>query len=187
MKFLDPDFKSRVSQILKDLKDSLYALYEAATRDEKTKTYNMKFFSNIFEMELEKAKRGKQKLSLLILDIDFFKKLNDKYGHLIGDSVLIELAKTLQSNLRKYDILARFGGEEFVILLPETSGKRAVKVAERLRKSLHKNPTLKKFNITISIGATEYKQKDSQKRMFSRADKALYSSKKNGRNQTTLA
>jgi len=184
-KVLDPSFKKTVTRVLEDIKNSLYDLYDIATRDEKTGIYNHRFFSNIFDMELEKASRGMQNLSLVVIDIDYFKKFNDTYGHLVGDKVLLELAKTLSKKLRKYDILSRFGGEEFFVLLPATTLSLAIKVAERLRKSLPENKALKKYGVTISLGVTEYKKGDTMKRMISRADKALYLSKKNGRNRVS--
>ena len=116
----------------------------------------------------------------------YVQKLNDFHGHLIGDEVLMEIAKVLQKTVRKYDIPSRFGGEEFLILLPETDVTKAKKVAERLRKSLPNNLFLKKYNVQISLGVTEYKKLDTQKRMIARADKALYVSKKQGRNQTNI-
>jgi len=185
-KVIDPHFKKHVEAVLTEFKNSLFELYDTAIRDEKTKLYNHRFFKNSFEMELEKAKRGMQKLSIIAIDIDHFKKLNDFHGHLIGDEVLMEIAKVLQKTVRKYDIPSRFGGEEFLILLPETDVTKAKKVAERLRKSLPNNLFLKKYNVQISLGVTEYKKLDTQKRMIARADKALYVSKKQGRNQTNI-
>lgn len=185
-KVLAPEFKKEIDNILKDLKTSLYDLHDIATRDEKTGIYNHRFFKTVFEMELEKAKRGKQKLCLCVIDIDFFKKFNDTYGHLVGDEILFELAQTIQKELRKYDILARFGGEEFFILFPETSINRGKQVAERLRKSLWKSKKMKKYEVTISLGVTEYKERDTMERMIKRADDALYLSKKGGRNKVSV-
>ena len=203
-RILDPDFKKEVDKILGDMKLSLYDLHDVATRDEKTGIYNNRYFMNIFEMEIDKAWRGMQKLSLVVVDIDFFKKFNDTYGHLVGDEILYELAVTLEKTLRKYDVLARFGGEEFFILLPETGIKTAKKVAERLRVSLFKNRKMKRYDVTISLGVTEYKHekefrkikregknvkvevKDTMKKMIKRADKALYVSKKEGRNRVSV-
>ena len=184
--FLKPDFKVRVDSMLSDLKRFLYELHDAATKDEKTGLYNHNFFKTVFEMEVEKAKKGKEDFCLAVVDIDFFKKINDTYGHVVGDEILVELARTMTSNLRKYDVLARFGGEEFLILLPETTINRAKQTVERIRKNLWKNKKLKKYRIEISIGVTAYKARDNMERIINRADKALYISKKNGRNQTNV-
>lgn len=184
---LEKEHKQEIREILKEFKESLSLLHEAATRDEKTGLYNNRFFKSIFEMEIERAKREKQDLCLAIVDIDFFKKLNDTYGHLLGDEILVALAKKMTKELRKYDLISRFGGEEFFILLPEENIAKAKRVTERLRKSLWKNSKLKKYKVTISIGVTEYKQRDNMERMIKRADKALYVSKENGRNQVNVA
>ena len=183
---LDPDFKGRVRRVIREIKAQLYELHDVATKDEKTGIYNYRFFTNVFGMELDKTKRGMETMSLVVIDIDFFKKFNDTYGHLVGDEILYELAITLQTVLRKYDVLARFGGEEFFVLLPETNIKIARQVAERLRKCLPKNKKLKKYNVEISLGVTEYKEKDTMRRMINRADKALYISKKGGRNMVSV-
>jgi diguanylate cyclase (GGDEF)-like protein len=92
----------------------------------------------------------------------------------------------LQKELRKYDVLARFGGEEFFVLLPQTNISKAAKVAERLRKSLWKNKKLKRYKVTISLGVTQYKNKDNLAKMVKRADSALYTSKKTGRNKVSV-
>jgi diguanylate cyclase (GGDEF)-like protein len=183
---LEPQFKEQISKILENIGSSLSMLYDVATRDEKTGIYNHRFFKTVAEMEIAKAKRG-DKLSLVIIDIDHFKKFNDTYGHLTGDEILKELANCLQKELRKYDVLARFGGEEFFALLPKTTIKTAATVAERLRQSLQKNKKLKKFKVTISLGVSEYKKSDTLEKLIKRADTALYDSKKNGRNQVTVS
>lgn len=183
---LKPDFKLRINNVINDLKASLYELHDAATLDEKTGIYNHNFFKTVFEMETEKAKEGKEDLCLAIIDIDYFKKFNDTYGHIIGDEILLELAENMNSSLRKYDILARFGGEEFLVLLPETSRTRAKQIAERIRKGLWKNKKLKKYKVAVSIGVTSYKARDNMERIIKRADKALYISKESGRNKTTV-
>jgi len=183
---LEKEHKQEIQKILKEFKESISLLHEAATRDEKTGLYNHRFFKSIFEMEIERAKRKKQDLCLAIVDIDFFKKLNDIYGHLLGDEILVSLAKKMRKELRKYDLISRFGGEEFFILLPEENISKSKRVIERLRKSLWKNSKLKKYKVTISIGITEYKQRDNMERMIKRADNALYVSKENGRNQVNI-
>ena len=183
---LKPDFKLRINEVINELKTSLYELHDAATRDEKTGIYNHNFFKTVFGMETEKAKAGKENLCLVMVDIDYFKKINDTYGHMVGDKILIELARSMEGNIRKYDVLARFGGEEFLVLLPETSITRGKQIAERIRKGLWKNNKLNKYKIMVSIGVTQYKQRDNMERMIRRADKALYISKESGRNRTTV-
>lgn len=180
---LDPKFKAAVSKVLDKFRKDLYSLHDMATRDEKTGIYNHRFFKSIFSLELEKAKRGKQRLAFAIIDIDFFKKFNDTYGHLLGDEILYELAQHLLKVIRKYDVVARFGGEEFFVLLPATTLTQAKRACERMRKSLFNNAKLKKYGVTISLGVTEYKNRDTMQRMIKRADKGLYDAKKKGRNQ----
>jgi diguanylate cyclase (GGDEF)-like protein len=156
-------------------------LYHIATHDEKTGLYNHVFFKDVFSLELDKAKRGRP-LSLIVVDIDLFKRINDTYGHLHADKILVRLAKLLQHKVRKYDLVARFGGEEFFIMLPNTKAEKGKQIAERLRKSVMNDVYLKKHNVTISLGVTEYKQKDNLEKMSKRADSALYEAKKSGRN-----
>ena len=156
-------------------------LYYIATHDEKTGLYNHASFKEVFSLELDKAKRGKP-LSLIMIDIDFFKKINDTYGHIQADKILLKLAQLLQNQVRKYDVVARFGGEEFFVILPNTKLKKAKDVAERLRKSVLANNYLRKYKVKISLGITEYKEKDNLEKMSKRADAALYEAKKSGRN-----
>jgi diguanylate cyclase (GGDEF)-like protein len=171
------EIKSLLSKIHLDVS----RLYHIATHDEKTGLYNHVFFKDVFSLELDKARRGKP-LSLIAVDIDFFKKINDAYGHLHADKILVKLAQLLQHKVRKYDIVARFGGEEFFIMLPNTKKEKGKFIAERLRKSVLSDNYLKKYKVTISLGVTEFKQKDSLEKMSKRADAALYEAKKSGRN-----
>jgi diguanylate cyclase (GGDEF)-like protein len=183
-KFLNPKIRKRIEDLFKEMNESVEILYEAATRDEKTGLYNHRFFKTQFEIELEKAERGKQKLSLIIIDIDFFKKINDTYGHIKADDLLKRLAEVLVEITRKYDIVARFGGEEFLILLPETNLEKAKRFAARLKKAVHEDKILKKHKLTVSGGITQYAgKKDSNKKMKIRVDKALYKAKQTGRDK----
>jgi diguanylate cyclase (GGDEF)-like protein len=180
---LDPRFKEKIESLFSAMNESVSMLYEAATHDEKTGLKNNKFFESILEMEIEKAERGYQRLSLFIIDIDFFKKVNDTYGHIKADEFLVLLAKILKKQLRKSDVAARFGGEEFFILLPQTGIDKAKKITARIRTAIKTDRILKKHNITVSGGLTEYKKGDTTKKIKERADKALYKAKQTGRDK----
>lgn len=180
---LHPDFREKIKDLLDNLNESISFLYEAAIKDEKTGLYNNKFFETTFNMEFEKAKRGYEKLSLIMIDIDFFKKINDTYGHIKADEFLERLGKILKKQIRKSDIAARFGGEEFFILLPETNLKKAEKFASRLKKAINSDRILKKHNLTVSGGITQYKKGDTKKRLKKRVNTALYQAKDAGRNR----
>ena len=180
---LDPRFRKKIEDLFSAMSESVSMLYEAATHDEKTGLYNNKFFESILEMEIEKAKRGQKDLCLFIIDVDFFKKVNDTYGHLKGDEFLKRLADILKKQLRKTDIAARFGGEEFFIILPQTPFAKSKNLTSRLRKAIKSDSVLKKYGITVSGGLTCYKKGDSKKILKARADKAMYKAKQKGRDR----
>ena len=137
-------------------------------------------------MELKRVGRYKNNLSIAILDIDHFKNFNDTYGHLIGDEVLIMLAKNINNIIRDTDTFARWGGEEFVILFPNTDINEAKIICEKLKDRVSKLKHEEAGNITVSFGVTQYKQNDTLETIFKRCDDALYDSKANGRNQVSL-
>ncbi|MDD5012532.1 MAG: GGDEF domain-containing protein [Candidatus Nanoarchaeia archaeon] len=181
---LDPRFRKKIEELFESMSESVSMLYEVATHDEKTGLYNNKFFETLLDMEIEKAKRGQQKLSMIIIDIDFFKKVNDKYGHMKADELLKKLADVIRKNVRKSDIAARFGGEEFIILLPETDLEKAKSFSLKLRRLVHADKTLKKHKLTVSGGVTQFRTKeDSKKKFKERVDKALYNAKSIGRDK----
>jgi len=180
---LHPKFRNQIEDVFKNVNSSISMLYDSATKDVKTGVYNYNFFNNLFNIEMEKAKRGLQKLSLFVLDIDHFKKINDNYGHVQADKLLVNLAQILEKNVRKSDIVARFGGEEFVILLPETEIERAKEVTSRIKKEITEDNIMKKHSLTISGGLTEFIKGDNAEKMIKRADKALYDAKNSGRNR----
>ncbi len=156
---------------------------------------NRRFFDQRIEEEISRSRRAALPLTCLLLDIDFFKRVNDTYGHQIGDRVLIDIASIVQSQLRSFDILARYGGEEFVILLLNTDTKEGMDIAERIRKYIashkfHFNDR-QQIEVTISIGmATLDRENDhngsksSSHLLINNADKALYQAKEEGRNRT---
>lgn len=132
------------------------------------------------------SERTQQPLSVILLDIDHFKKINDEHGHLSGDKVLSELASILSGLMRKQDLLARWGGEEFVILLQNTPLNIAVQLAERLRLKVSQTALVNQ-RITVSIGVGEFAPPESTDDFFERVDSALYTAKRNGRNQVAIA
>ena len=180
---LDPRFRKKIEELFVAMTESVSMLYDAATHDEKTGLYNNRFFENMLDMEIEKAGRGHQKLSLFIIDIDYFKEINDKYGHLKADELLARLAKVLNKQFRRSDIVSRFGGEEFFILLPETDLEKAKKITARLRTAIKSDSMLKKYGVSVSGGLTQFKKKDTKKKFKQRADKALYKAKHTGRDK----
>ncbi len=171
------------------------ALEQIATTDPLTRIKNRRSFFELAEKEMNRARRYNQPLAILLFDIDHFKKVNDTYGHLVGDQVLVSLAKTCQVNLRNFDILARYGGEEFVVLMPETDQQAAVVAAERLRVLVAQSQIQSQFlkttpyvSITISLGVMSWQGKSelALKTLIQRADEALYQSKQQGRNRVTV-
>ncbi|DAB36985.1 MAG TPA: diguanylate cyclase [Sulfurospirillum cavolei] len=154
--------------------------------DKLTGIYNRRKLDEYMESELNRAKRYHQPLSFMILDIDHFKNINDTYGHPVGDSTLQTLAKILTDNLRKSDILGRYGGEEFLIICPETDNNQTALLAEKLRACVENTLFNDIKNMTISIGVAEFEGENTVKELFSRADKALYQAKHNGRNRVVV-
>jgi diguanylate cyclase (GGDEF)-like protein len=184
---LDPRFRKKINDLFASIHESVSMLYDAATHDEKTGLYNNNFFETLLDMEIEKAKRKQQKLSLILTDIDFFKKINDTHGHMKADELLKQLATVITKHTRKSDVVARFGGEEFVILLPETNLQKANTLALKLRELIHEDKILKKYGVTISGGITQFREtKDSKKQFKERVDKALYQAKHGGRDKFVM-
>jgi len=156
--------------------------------DSLTKVYNRNKFNELFESELNRVKRYGNNCSLVILDIDHFKRFNDTYGHLVGDKVLVKLAETISKNIRNTDLFARWGGEEFVLLLPETSLANADLLCDKLRQKVEKIECKEADEqITASFGVTIIYQDDTMQSALQRADKALYEAKNAGRNRVMIA
>jgi diguanylate cyclase (GGDEF)-like protein len=158
-----------------------------AIYDSLTECYNKRETEEFIKKFLYNYLRYKNDFfTIMMLDIDYFKKVNDTYGHLAGDFVLKEIAKIIKDSIRKSDICGRFGGEEFVIVLPNTKLSGAMKLAERIRETIQ-NHTFdfngKKINVTVSIGITSVGVNDSYESLISRADEALYEAKEKGRNR----
>ncbi len=158
--------------------------------DALTGLYNRRHFETSMDREFSRAKRYKNDLSFAIIDIDFFKKVNDTYGHTCGDYILKEAAFLIANNFRLSDMFFRYGGEEFVVILTETAKQNAFVPLERLRKAFENNVFRfngKELKITISAGISEVCDEISNPcELFDAADKALYQAKENGRNQVRI-
>lgn len=153
-----------------------------ATTDPLTGLYNRRQFLSTLNYEIEKVRRYNRPLSLIMFDLDHFKLINDSYGHTAGDQVLQEVARRVQQTLRTTDIIGRWGGEEFVVLMPETTLRQAKLAAEQLRQAIAKQPIGQFGTITISLGVTACACQDTANALLERADSALYQAKENGRN-----
>ncbi len=153
-----------------------------STTDELTGAYNRRAFNEYLGANIGRAKRYKALLSICLLDIDNFKNINDSYGHDVGDLALKALVRIVKESIRQEDIVARWGGEEFTILLPETGKDAALQLAERLRKNIAVNDFPKVGRITVSIGLAELQVDDTSDTLVKRADLALYQAKDSGRN-----
>lgn len=169
------------------LQITLVELDRLASTDKLTGAWNRRRLEEVVINEMERLRRYDHPLSMLIIDIDLFKKVNDNHGHAVGDQVLAELVALIQSSYRATDSLARWGGEEFVMLSPNTTLPTAAILAERLRENVAKAdfPVVK--NITVSIGVAECMHEETWEQWFKRADDALYQAKISGRNQVQLA
>ena len=176
--------------IFRDISSKLaieQTLQHAATHDPLTGVFNRRYSDSLLEQEVERAKFQHSPLSVMLIDIDFFKRVNDTYGHQVGDQVLINLSSLLQKRIRSTDSLARWGGEEFLLILPSASVDNAKKIAEIIRKSVYELdfPNLAE-SVTVSIGISAFGITDTPNTIIRRADEALYEAKRNGRNRVEL-
>lgn len=161
---------------------------EQAVTDGLTGLYNRRYFEEYLQKEVTRANRQKQAFSLIGLDLDFLKQINDKYGHSYGDLAIKTLADVIKNNARSIDTAARMGGEEFNIILPGVDSKGAMIAAERIRKTLEATEIETIGHITASIGvATYFEHTDNPEELIELTDQAMYQSKRNGRNRVTLA
>ncbi len=174
-------------RLLKETERLQARLQHMAMYDALTETLSRRALIQQLEAEIQRARRHSRQFSILMLDIDHFKNVNDTYGHIAGDAVLRELAQALRTTTRRSDYVGRYGGEEFMVLLPETPLDKALLLAEKLRVAVSEivvqaeGHTIK--NTTISLGAAGFEDDPSVESFINRSDKGLYKSKKNGRNQ----
>lgn len=170
--------KNSANKLAEELKDMSF-------KDPLTSTYNRRFMMDFLQTEMRKSWESKQNLSIIMIDIDKFKRLNDNYGHLVGDEVLVNLSFLLMSMCRESDIVARYGGEEFLLILPNTTKEIAAKRAESIRKMVQDTPLSESLleEVTISLGVGEYNKGLSCEKFVDIADDNLYKAKNTGRNR----
>lgn len=164
-----------------DLKNKNKILSEKAFIDELTKMYNFRSIKEYLDIEINESKYKELPLSIIIFDIDNFKKLNDTKGHMFGNEILIKISEIIKENIRRDDIAGRFGGEEFILILPNTLLEDAANIAERIRKEVEKNDFFG-VNVTISGGVNQYKDEDIST-LIEIADEKLYNAKNTGKNK----
>jgi len=158
-------------------------IYQYATTDTLTGLFNRRTFEQRLNDEIALAKRYGSALSLVMYDFDKFKKINDSFGHVEGDKVLVQSARLVRDNLRASDIAVRWGGEEFMVLVPQTSLANAITLAEKLRGVIATHHFSPEFSITASFGVTEFIPQDDRDQLLKRVDDALYLAKDRGRNR----
>ena len=169
------------------LQRALADMEEAASHDRLTGAWNRRYFDEMVAAETSLARRRRAPLSLILLDLDHFKRINDAYGHPAGDTVLAGAVAAFRPVLRASDALVRWGGEEFMVLSPATSLEGALRLAERLRAALEATAFPAARPVTLSAGVAEYKEDESVAAWVERADKALYQAKALGRNQVAAS
>lgn len=166
-------------------------LERLAMIDDMTLAYNIRYLKPRLAEEMERVRRSKASLSVLLLDLDHFKRVNDEHGHAVGDAVLRTFCNEMQNHVRRIDVLVRRGGEEFLLILPNTSSDQAKATAERIRQTLATTPldTGQGVSIrqTVSIGVATWNGTESDEELEQRADAAMYESKRNGRNHVSVA
>ncbi|MBU1863065.1 MAG: diguanylate cyclase [Candidatus Omnitrophica bacterium] len=189
--YKEKELIARIHSAVK-IEESKRQIATAALTDTLTGLYNRRFLIQRLKEEISRAKRKNRSLACAMIDIDFFKKINDTYGHDIGDYVLKELAEVVVTNVRGYDIIVRFGGEEFIALFPETNSAEALQVCKRICTKVETHEFKKgeeKISVTVSIGvfcSVETEVFDDEERYIKCADEALYKAKAAGRNRVVV-
>jgi len=174
---------SEEKEVLEKLKKQKRVYEQKAHTDYLTKIYNRGKFDNILEYEYKKYQRYNEPFCLIFLDIDYFKKINDEFGHDVGDNVLVQLSHLISQNIRQSDTFARWGGEEFVILLSQTQLNVAYDFANKLREIIKHYVFTHVKQLTVSMGVVEFNENQTLEAFIKKADTALYLAKENGRNR----
>lgn len=179
--------KAQLQAAYEQLKENEIKIRELMLTDPLTGVANRRYLDQRLEQELQRLHRYGDRFSVIMADLDYFKRINDKYGHNTGDAVLVQFAKVLKDNVRGSDFVTRYGGEEFVILLPDTDRQGATELAERIRLDVaqYRFPDVQE-TVTASFGVTTVTSAHNAVEVLKKADDALYTSKKQGRNRTTF-
>lgn len=172
--------------------DVFQKMSDLVTTDDLTHLYNLRYLDRVLEVEMKRSRRYKSSLALIFIDLDYFKQVNDNHGHIMGSQVLVEIADILVESLRAVDVIVRYGGDEFVVLLPNTPLKKAVRVAERVRVAIRDFKFLQKeglaLHITASFGIAGYPEHAKTRTdLIHFADRAMYASKTKGRDMVSVA
>lgn len=185
IEYLNNNFEKEIKERTKNLEQKNLILEKIAKTDGLTGVYNHKHIHEILENEFKRAKRYRKKLSVLMIDIDYFKNVNDNYGHQIGDRILVNISEIIKRTVRETDVVGRYGGEEFIAVCCETDVEGAYILAERIRTNIEKLKfTENNLSVTVSIGLAELNEEKEPKKLVEKADKLLYEAKKSGRNRT---
>ncbi len=163
------------------------ALKFEASHDFLLRIWNRRAIIELLGKELSRAKRSRTSFSVLLADLDFFKHVNDTFGHLVGDDVLRSAAEQMSSAVREYDHVGRYGGEEFLMVLPDCTTEAAREVAERVRQAISNQPLANEVEITVSIGISQWRFGQEIRDLLRQADAALYKAKQSGRNRVEIA
>ena len=184
--------KMELEKLTRELEQKNKLLENLANIDGLTEINNHRFFQNFLDQEINRSIRNESTISILLADIDHFKRFNDTYGHQTGDFILKEFCRICKENIREYDLIARYGGEEFIFVLPETEPNEALQVAEKLRALVEEYPFddgQSVYRVTISIGVASARPSGpgfKKNEFIGLADKALYQAKNSGRNQVAM-
>lgn len=178
--------EKKVYERTEELHEAYKKMKQLAVTDTLTGIYNRYYFNSALEKEIHRAHRYERSFALLMFDLDHFKNVNDTYGHAVGDRVLVSLSNLVASCLRESDIFARIGGEEFVIILPETGEELSLEIAERIRKNVEAHSFEPVKKVTISIGLVRHRPEEDLEELLKRVDSALYAAKNSGRNRVIV-
>lgn len=178
--------EKKVYERTEELHEAYKKMKQLAVTDTLTGIYNRYYFNSALEKEIYRAHRYERSFALLMFDLDYFKNVNDTYGHAVGDRVLLSVSNLVASCLRESDIFARIGGEEFVIILPETGEELSLEIAERIRKNVEAHSFEPVKQMTISIGLVRHRPEEGLEELLKRVDSALYTAKNSGRNRVIV-